>query len=311
VETIREILASHESGISRAGLLAWARLRGDPTMTDAQLEAALAELGDEVVDVQGFLYLRRFAPASALGAQAAVMAAPPAAAPPAWPAAPSTPEAGAVPGGAPPGAGAPVAGWTAADGGGAPPPSSPPAGEWPIPDGGWPAAPPPSSKRTMVIAALGVVAFLVVAGIGATLLRGTDSGSPGSTPALPTPSSGTVVDATELAAGDCIILPSEGEFKDVRALPCGEPHDGEIFYTAAHPGSEYPSDDEFSSYVDENCRPAFESYTGSAYDGQEVLDYGWFTPTQGGWDDGNRTVTCYLGPVGGGRTSQSYRGANP
>ena len=71
METIREILASHESGISRGGLLAWARLRGDPKMTDAQLDAALTELGDQVIDVQGFLYLREFAPASALKEAAA------------------------------------------------------------------------------------------------------------------------------------------------------------------------------------------------------------------------------------------------
>ena len=34
MELVREILAAHESGISRDGLLAWARLRGDPTVTD-------------------------------------------------------------------------------------------------------------------------------------------------------------------------------------------------------------------------------------------------------------------------------------
>ncbi len=206
METIREILASHESGISRGGLLAWARLRGDPEMTDAQLEAALAELGDEVVDVQGFLYLRRYAPASALGTAAAAMPVSPPVAPPAWPATPSTPDAESVPGWVPPDAGAAAV------------PPQPPAEGWPVPDGGWPAAPPSSSRRTMVVAALGVVAFLVVAGVGAALLRGTDTGSPDATPALPTPSSGAVVGATTLAFGDCLILPSEDEFDDVRRL---------------------------------------------------------------------------------------------
>jgi uncharacterized membrane protein len=296
VETIREILASHESGISRPGLLAWARLRGDPTMTDAQLETALAELGDEVLDVSGFLYLRRFAPASALTTQAAGTPTVPPAASPALPSAQTTPGAGAA------------AGWVAPDAGAAPPQ---PAGAWPVPDGGWPAPAPQSHTRTMVLAGLGVVAFLVVAGIGSALLRASDTDSPATTPALPTPSSGAVVGATELAVGDCLILPSEDEFSDVRALPCADPHDGEVIYTAAHPGTAYPSNDEFSAYADQNCTPAFKTYTGSAYDDQDVLDIGWFTPTSGGWDDGNRTVTCYLTPLAGGRTSQSYRGTKP
>lgn len=60
METIRDILAAHRSGISKPGLMAWARLRVDPGMTDAQLDEELARLGDEVVDVQGFLYLRSY-----------------------------------------------------------------------------------------------------------------------------------------------------------------------------------------------------------------------------------------------------------
>jgi hypothetical protein len=314
VEIIREILASHESGISRGGLLAWARLRGDPDMTDAQLEEALAGLGDEVVDVQGFLYLRRFAPESALATEASARPLPPPAGapanPPTWPSATSTPETGAVPGWAPPDGDAAAPGWASPDAGAATSPP-PPAEGWPTPDGGWPATPPSSSTRTMVVAALGVVAFLVVAGIGAALLRGADSGSPDATPALPTPSSGAVVGATALALGDCLILPSEDEFDDVRALPCTDPHDGEVIFTAAHPGSVYPSDEEFNTYVEDQCVPAFEAYSGSAYDDQDVLDIGWFTPTEAGWDDGTRTVTCYLTPLDGSRTSQSYRGANP
>jgi hypothetical protein len=314
VETIREILASHESGISRDGLMAWARLRGDPQMTDAQLEAALAELGDQVVDVQGFLYLRQNAPPSALrddDTVGATRSAPPPVPPPAWPTPPSTPRAGAMPGWITPDADVPASGWTVEAGAGTPP-TQPGAEGWTAPDGGWPAAPPSSGKRTMVVAAVGVAVFLVVAGIGALLLRDADSsGGADATPAPPTPASGVVVGATTLAVGDCLILPSEDTFDEVRRLACTEPHDGEVFFVEAYPADAYPSDGEFRSYAEGQCLPAFAEFTGSAYDDQEVLEIGWFTPTAGSWDNGDRDVACYLTPVDGSRTSQSYRGANP
>jgi hypothetical protein len=107
------------------------------------------------------------------------------------------------------------------------------------------------------------------------------------------------------------VVPPEDEFDEVRRLPCSEPHDGEVFFNEDHPGPDFPSDDAFQSWVEAECIPAFESYTGSAYDDQEVLDIGWFTPTERSWTFGDRGVTCYLTPVNGIPTTVSYRGANP
>lgn len=321
METIREILASHESGISRGGLLAWARLRGDPKMTDAQLDAALAELGDQVIDVQGFLYLRQFAPASAI-AEAAADAAAEAASSPTTPgsswqtAVPSSswqPVTPAYEDAAPPRSYG-SAGWAPPDDG-----SPPPDGGWPPPDvEGW--TPPPASggRRTMVVAAVFVGIFLLVSGVGAFLLRDAasvdDPYNPAGSddvPARPTPTSGTVVGALTIEVGDCLILPSEDEFDEVRRLDCTEPHDGEVFLVEDHPGTDYPSDDEMSAFFDTECRPAFEEFTGSDFDGQGVLDIGWFVPTEGAWDGGDHEVVCYVTPIDGSMTSQSYRGANP
>jgi hypothetical protein len=319
VETIRDILASHESGISRDGLLAWARLRGDPQMTDQQLDAALAELGDQVVDVQGFLYLRQNAPESALRDEAS-RGTPTPTPPPAWPPAVTGAEGAAPPSAWPPAdAGAappapPPGSWTPPDGQawGTPPPA-PGAEGWTAPDGGLAPAPSSGGKRTMSIATIGVAIFLALAAFGAVLLRsGADETPPAdATPALPTPTSGSVIGAFTIELGDCLILPSADQFEEVRRLECTEPHDGEVFFVEEHPGSEFPSDDDFSTYVEEQCLPSFADYTGSAYDDQDVLDVGWFTPTQGSWDNGDREVVCYLTPVDGSRTSQSYRGANP
>ena len=84
------------------------------------------------------------------------------------------------------------------------------------------------------------------------------------------------------------------------ALPCTEPHDGEVFFVEDHPGADYPSDDEFGAFVDAECRPAFEAFTGSDFDDQDVLDTRLVRARpEGSWDDGDHEVMCYLTPVDG------------
>ncbi len=322
METIREILASHESGISRGGLLAWARLRGDPKMTDAQLDAALAELGDQVIDVQGFLYLRQFAPASAIAEAAAEAAAETASSPTtpgsSWqtdvPSSSWQPVAPAYEDALPPASSSGPPGWVATNGSAGPPD----AGWTPPDDQGWTPQPASAGRRTMVVAAVFVGIFLFVSGVAAFLLRDAASvddpvipAGPGDVPVRPTPTSGSVVGALTIEVGDCLILPTEDEFDEVRRLDCTEPHDGEVFFVEDHPGTDYPSDDEMSAFFDTECRPAFEEFTGSDFDGQAVLDIGWFVPTEGAWDGGDHEVVCYVTPIDGSMTSQSYRGANP
>ena len=160
----------------------------------------------------------------------------------------------------------------------------------------------------MIVAAVGVLVFVGIAGLAVLLLRAEDAGT---TPVAPTPTTGTVVEAGSLQVGDCIILPTEDQFDEVRRLDCTAPHDGEIFFVGDHPDGDFPSDEAFDSFVDEECLPAFAAFTGSAFDDQDVLDIGWFTPTEGSWENGDREVSCHLAPLDGGQTSQSYRDANP
>jgi hypothetical protein len=288
VELIREILASHESGISRDGLLAWARLRGSPQMTDDELDAVLAAMGDEVVDVQGFLYLRRFAPGSP------PTAVPPPPPPPAW--GPAAAGAGdEVPAWSPPAG----AGWSPPEGVAWPPPDQP---TWTPPDS------PSGGRRTRLIAAAAVGVFVAVSLVVSIMLRDEESSD---VTVVPTPTAGTVVSAESLAVGNCIVLPSEDEFDDVRTLACTEPHDGEVFFVGDHPDGAFPSDEAFEAFVDEQCLPAFAAFTGSDYYEQEVLEVGWFTPTEGAWGRGDREVVCHLTPADGSQTDRSWRGGNP
>jgi hypothetical protein len=313
VDLIRDILAAHESGISRDGLLAWARLRGSPQMTDAELDAALAAMGDEVVDVQGFLYLREVAPGTARPtppsaavpptvagwSSAADVPAPPP--DPGWRSAadaPAPPPWSTTPGTAPDGADPETSAWLPADGETLAQPDQP----------AWTPEPSSGGKRSMLVAAVGVGAFVAVAFAVSFVLRAED---PAATPAVPTPTSGTVIGAESLAVGDCIVLPSEDEFDDVRKLSCTEPHDAEVVFVGDHPDGEFPSDEAFESFVDAQCLPAFEAYTGSEFFGQDTLDLGWFTPTASAWGRGDREIVCHLTPIDGVPLDRSWAGGNP
>ena len=281
METVRDILAAHRSGISKPGLLAWARLRIDTAMTDAQLEEELARLGDEVVDVDGFLYLRGVRDMT------------------------------------PPSSGEPEAG---ASGWGEPTPRT--EGPWiasgPRDPADW--VPPPAARRGLggvgKVIGLVFVGFWVLGLIG-NLAEGffagwTDSATPAPTSSPdPTPSVGAVIAYDEMAVGDCLVVPTEYEFSALRRVPCDTPHGGEVFLVADHPDGVYPTDEAFGEYIATVCPSAFQSWTGSAFDDQDLLDYSWFTPTEQSWTDGYRTFECYLELADGTLADRPYRDANP
>ena len=101
--------------------------------------------------------------------------------------------------------------------------------------------------------------------------------------------------AGDLSVGDCFDDPgSVVEVSDVQHHPCSEAHTGEVLFVGKMAGSNdaYPSQDTIFDFVSVNCLPAFESYTGQSYDGQ-VLDVGFFHPTEPGWKGGDRGVICY------------------
>jgi hypothetical protein len=280
METVRGILAAHHTGISKPGLLAWARLRIDTTMTDAQLDEELARLGDEVVDVDGFLYLRDYVDPSRRPARA----------------------------GAPASARAPERRLAE--------PSS--AGDWT-----WsPPAPSRIGRGGGTWKLLGLVAFLwwLLSFVGGLVQDGaemtpaptaTPTSSPTATPMpVPTPSIGDVVPWEAIAVGDCIVVPVEDTFGELRRVPCDTRHGGEVFALIDHPGplSAYP-DDSFASFATERCAPELEAWT--APEDRDALDLAWFYPTWEGWVEGDRQVTCYLVQANGSNMYSSYRAAKP
>jgi hypothetical protein len=50
----------------------------------------------------------------------------------------------------------------------------------------------------------------------------------------------------------------------------------------------------FDDFIQENCIPAFESYTGRDADTESELQLGYFQPTISGWGDGDRGLICFI-----------------
>jgi hypothetical protein len=272
VETVRDILAAHRSGISRPGLLAWARLRIDPAMTDAQLEEELTRLGDEVVDDEGFLYLRANLGPGRLAASRA-------AAEPAW------------------------GRWTDDE------PGAAPSAAEPGPGGASGRRWPPARVSTGSDGCGGCVGKLVglafvlawAFGMLGGILDGA-SDEPGGASDAP----GVAVAWTDLAIGDCFTWSEEGG-GTIRRLACDEPHGYELYEIAAHPGAAFPGEPSFGSFSEDVCPRAFAAYTGTWPDDRPELTWFWWSPSEAEWTDGTRSVACMLAPADGSLTDRSYR----
>ena len=113
------------------------------------------------------------------------------------------------------------------------------------------------------------------------------------------------VSVEDLRVGDCFVLATDAdEISQVDAKPCNEPHDYEIFHVAtwSRDGA-YPSDDEWFTFIIDSCDPAFETYVGRSYMSSE-LEIIPLTPTEQGWDEGDRVLQCaLLNPTGATLTS--------
>jgi hypothetical protein len=98
----------------------------------------------------------------------------------------------------------------------------------------------------------------------------------------------------DLRVGDCFNLkdPEADEIEQVDAKPCTQAHQYEMYFVGDMPRGEYPSDDEFAQWIEQNCGLAFESYVGIGFQ-ESVLQVLPVTPTEGLWHD-DRSVQCAL-----------------
>jgi Septum formation len=148
------------------------------------------------------------------------------------------------------------------------------------------------------------VAIALVVGYFTTAQRG-DDGS------LSTAGNVTVDD---LRAGDCFnqaefASSEEVEVSDVDGAPCTEPHAFEVYVVANYGGEVFPgTDSQFRVAFGEVCVPPFEDYVGIPY-ADSMLWASAITPTEEGWNAGDREFICYLHEERATMLSESQRGA--
>jgi len=128
---------------------------------------------------------------------------------------------------------------------------------------------------------------------------------------------GTVVAGGEesvfdLEVGDCWNTPSGADDKlgNVEAVPCGDPHDSEVYYQYETDLAEFPGDDAMFESAAEGCLEEFEAFVGATYD-ESDLDIRALFPTAGSWDDGDRVVSCSVYAIDDSKLTGSMEGIGP
>lgn len=110
------------------------------------------------------------------------------------------------------------------------------------------------------------------------------------------------LDANELEVGDCLDWPGSGGdgievFDSVRARPCSEPHDMEVYAVLEYPsvsGTMYPGDEILTDWGFEKCFGGFQQYIGASYQSVPDIDITIFWPSEEAWDQDDRTVQCLM-----------------
>ena len=117
------------------------------------------------------------------------------------------------------------------------------------------------------------------------------------------------VAADDLKVGDCFNIPNGTSIQTVEKHPCNENHNGEVFFVGEYTeGSNYPISLTLDRYIESACVPAFEAYLGRSIDSEPALSVSYFYPSMDGWDDGDRTITCYVSQPDKSPMTESLKG---
>ncbi len=128
---------------------------------------------------------------------------------------------------------------------------------------------------------------------------------------------GAVVGAGDVASdelqGDCVLSPEKGEdgsfqFESLKAVPCSEPHDMEVFGRVPGPVGLYPGEDALFEFGYPKCEDSFESYVGLPVAHEARLIYSVAYPSTEGWSAGDRSLDCLLEAWGGEKLTGSQKG---
>jgi Septum formation len=161
-----------------------------------------------------------------------------------------------------------------------------------------PGGSPPRRRRSL--AAILIVGFAVICliGLGAfatvLLLHGRTHARP---PALPS--------VFQLRMGDCVNSGRDG-ISSPTVVPCGQPHDAEIYARFALAGHGWPGKAAIGAQARRGCTARLGSYLNPQL-ATTVLAESYVFPDQGAWNAGERTVICEIRSTTG-KLTGSVRG---
>lgn len=119
------------------------------------------------------------------------------------------------------------------------------------------------------------------------------------------------VDPNALKAGDCFNSPaneSDTEVTSLKAVPCDEAHDNEVFHVFDLDAAEFPGDDEVKEMGQQGCEAELEEYVGASAQEAGLLLVP-VTPTEDSWNEfEDRTVLCALHKADGSKMTGSLEG---
>ena len=102
-------------------------------------------------------------------------------------------------------------------------------------------------------------------------------------------SSGSV-SVGSLLVGDCVNGIEEGNLLSVPAVPCAEPHEGEVFALFELSG-DWPGEGPVADRSEQGCVDRFDAYAPAA-DNVDSLELFSIQPTEESWRGGDREVIC-------------------
>lgn len=125
--------------------------------------------------------------------------------------------------------------------------------------------------------------------------------------------SGAIVESGGLGAfaiqiGDCFNIPADTDIvMSLEAVPCGQPHDAEAFFSFDLADTAWPGDDTVGEDAWFGCYEPFGAYVGTVWD-DSAHDYWMLQPTMESWQElDDREVTCALTSFDGSKLTGSMK----
>ena len=97
--------------------------------------------------------------------------------------------------------------------------------------------------------------------------------------------------STELAVGQCLLVPLNSQVNSVATTECTEAHTGEVYSVTTLKNDTMPSRDAMDELVYNTCYETFEAYVGTSPE-ETTLDYTAMSPTKQTWAKGDREIVC-------------------